>query len=44
METILIIGGTGMLGKPVAKRLKSDFNIKLLVRDLEKSRIILGKV
>lgn len=39
----MIIGGTGMLGRPVARRLKDHFKIRLLVRDLEKSRNLLGK-
>ena len=42
-KTILIIGGTGMLGKPVAQQLKADgFNIRLLVRNPEKARKLLG--
>jgi len=42
-KTILIIGGTGMLGKPVAQRLKADgFNVRLLVRNPEKARKLLG--
>lgn len=32
-----------MLGRPVARRLKEQFKIRLLVRDLEKSRNLLGK-
>lgn len=42
MDTILIIGATGMLGEPVAKRLQSNFKIRLLVRDIEKSKNIFG--
>jgi uncharacterized protein YbjT (DUF2867 family) len=42
MYTILIIGATGMLGEPVAKRLQSNFKIRLLVRNIEKSKNIFG--
>lgn len=42
MDTILIIGATGMLGEPVAKRLQSNFKIRLLVRNIEKSKNIFG--
>jgi uncharacterized protein YbjT (DUF2867 family) len=42
MKTILVIGATGMLGEPVAKRLQSNFKIRLLVRDIEKSKNIFG--
>ena len=42
-KTILIIGGTGMLGKPVAQQLKADgFNIRLLARNPEKAQKLLG--
>jgi len=42
-KTILIIGGTGMLGKPVAQQLKTDgFNVRLLVRNPEKAKKLLG--
>lgn len=42
-KTILIIGGTGMLGKPVAQQLKADgFNVRLLVRNPEKAQKLLG--
>lgn len=42
-KTILVIGGTGMLGKPVAQQLKADgFNVRLLVRNPEKARKLLG--
>ena len=37
-DTILVIGATGMLGEPGAKRLKRNYNIRLLVRDIEKSQ------
>ncbi|OFX31588.1 MAG: hypothetical protein A2X08_10005 [Bacteroidetes bacterium GWA2_32_17] len=42
METILVIGATGMLGEPVAKRLQGNFKIRLFVRDIEKSKKIFG--
>lgn len=42
MDTLLIIGATGMLGEPVAKKLQSNFKIRLLVRDIEKSKNIFG--
>ena len=43
-KTILIIGGTGMLGKPVAQQLKADgFNVRLLVRNPEKAKKLLGE-
>jgi uncharacterized protein YbjT (DUF2867 family) len=42
-KTILVIGGTGMLGKPVAQQLKADgFNIRLLARNPEKAQKLLG--
>jgi uncharacterized protein YbjT (DUF2867 family) len=42
-KTILIIGGTGMLGKPVAQQLKVDgFNVRLLARSPEKAQRLLG--
>lgn len=42
-KTILVIGGTGMLGKPVAQQLKADgFNVRLLVRNPEKAKKIFG--
>jgi nucleoside-diphosphate-sugar epimerase len=38
-EKILVLGGTGMLGQPVARRLKEDgYQVRLLVRDVEKAR------
>jgi len=43
-QRILVIGGTGMLGKPVATRLKADgFTVRLLARDPEKARRLLGE-
>ena len=42
-KTILVIGGTGLLGKPVAQQLKADgFNVRLLVRNPEKAKKLLG--
>ena len=42
-KTILVIGGTGMLGKPVAQQLKADgFNVRLLARNTEKAQKLLG--
>ena len=35
-QTILVIGGTGMLGARVARRLLCDgFEVRLLARDVE---------
>lgn len=42
-KTILVVGGTGMLGKPVAQQLKADgFNVRLLARNPEKAQRLLG--
>ena len=42
-KTVLVIGGTGMLGKPVAQQLKADgFNVRLLARNPEKAGKLLG--
>ena len=39
MKRILVLGGTGMLGGPVARRLQADgFEVRLLVRDPAKAR------
>lgn len=39
MNKILILGGTGMLGAPVTRRLQVDgFEVRLLTRDPEKAR------
>ena len=41
MEGILILGGTGLLGAPVARRLQADgFPVRLLARDPDKARAI----
>ncbi len=43
MKTILVIGATGMLGKPVAKQLLKDgFHIRVLARNPQKAQQILG--
>ena len=42
-KTILILGGTGMLGAPVARRLQADgFEVRLLARDPAKAHSALG--
>ena len=42
-ETILVAGGTGLIGEPVARQLRSDgFQVRLLVRDLRRARDRLG--
>ena len=42
-KTILVIGGTGMLGEPVAQQLKADgFNVRLLARNPDKAQKLLG--
>ncbi len=39
MEKILVLGATGLLGKPVAQQLKSDgFAVRIMARDLDKAR------
>jgi uncharacterized protein YbjT (DUF2867 family) len=38
-ERILVLGATGLLGKPVADRLIADgFQVRLMVRDIEKAK------
>ena len=38
-KTILVIGATGMLGEPVARRLKEDgFQVRILARNIDKTR------
>jgi uncharacterized protein YbjT (DUF2867 family) len=38
MNTILVLGGTGLLGAPVTRRLQADgFGVRLLARDPEKA-------
>ncbi|MBI5965390.1 MAG: NAD(P)H-binding protein [Chloroflexi bacterium] len=42
-KLILVIGGTGMLGKPVAQQLRADgFKVRLLARNPEKAQKLLG--
>jgi uncharacterized protein YbjT (DUF2867 family) len=41
--TILVVGGTGMLGVPIARRLQADgFAVRVFARDAEKARTQLG--
>lgn len=43
-QKILVIGGTGLLGKPVAQQLKADgFHVRLLVRNPEKAQQQMGE-
>lgn len=42
-QKILVLGGTGMLGQPSARKLQNDdFQVRLLVRNLEKARGMFG--
>jgi nucleoside-diphosphate-sugar epimerase len=42
-ETILFVGGTGELGKPVARQMLADgYSVRLLVRTPERARTLLG--
>lgn len=42
-KTVLVVGATGMLGRPVAERLRADgYRVRALVRDLQRARSILG--
>ena len=42
-STILVVGGTGLLGEPVARQLLRDgFKVRLLVRDRRRARARLG--
>ena len=42
-QTILVVGGTGMLGEQVARQLLNDgFEVRLLVRDVGLARTLLG--
>jgi uncharacterized protein YbjT (DUF2867 family) len=41
MNRILVVGGTGLLGRPVTRQLQADgFMVRLLARDLDKVRAI----
>jgi uncharacterized protein YbjT (DUF2867 family) len=43
VKTILVIGATGMLGKPVAKQLLKDgFHVRVLARNPQRAQQILG--
>lgn len=43
-KRILVIGGTGLLGQPVAQRLQADrFQVRLLARDPVKTRKMFGE-
>jgi uncharacterized protein YbjT (DUF2867 family) len=43
MKKILVLGATGLLGAPVARRLRSDgFAVRLLARNLGKARAMFG--
>ena len=42
-DTILVVGGTGMLGEQVARQLLRDgFEVRLLARDVERARTLFG--
>jgi NADH dehydrogenase len=42
-QTILVVGGAGMLGEQVARQLLRDgFEVRLLARDVERARTLLG--
>ncbi len=44
MDRILIVGGTGMLGRPVARRLASEgFAVRVFTRNAEEARGVLGE-
>lgn len=41
-KKILVIGGTGMLGYPVARQLKADgFNVVIFTRNIKRARLVL---
>jgi uncharacterized protein YbjT (DUF2867 family) len=43
VKKVLVLGGTGLLGSPVARRLQSDgFAVRLLARDPAKTRVMFG--
>ena len=42
-ETLLVVGGTGELGKPVARQMLADgYRVRLLVRNTQRARALLG--
>ena len=42
-KTILVVGGTGMLGEPVARRLRADgYQVRIFTRNVEKARAKFG--
>jgi uncharacterized protein YbjT (DUF2867 family) len=42
-KTILVVGGTGMLGEPVARRLSADsYQVRIFTRSLDKARAKFG--
>ena len=42
-ETVLVVGGTGELGEPVARQLLADgYSVRLLVRDVARAHTLLG--
>lgn len=44
MKTVLVVGGTGMLGAPVVRQMLRDgLEVRVLVRDPEKAAQILGR-
>ena len=43
MERILVIGATGLIGNPVARKLQKDgYHVRVLTRDIQKAQSILG--
>ncbi len=43
-KRILVLGATGLLGEPVAQRLKQDgFDVRVMARDVEKAQAKLGE-
>ncbi|HZC14522.1 MAG TPA: NAD(P)H-binding protein [Thermoleophilaceae bacterium] len=43
-ETVLVVGATGMLGRPVAGRLSADgYRVRALTREPERARSVLGE-
>lgn len=40
-KTILVMGGTGLLGQPAARRLKEEgFQVRIMTRDPQKARVV----